>query len=246
MKKLLFLFIIFFLFSLTVDSQIWKMRRYEGLFGVGTAHYFGDIGGYPKGENLLGLRDIDFTQLRPTLYIGMRYKLYETVALKLNLSYGYLHGDDAGDVNDARNFKFYTGIFEPSFQVEYSFLKEKEAMSYLMMKGKGINQFNASLNAYVFAGIGGAFFKTTGNETLEEVGLEYNTTTLVFPLGIGIKYGLNTSWSLGFDLGGRFTTSDYLDGYTSQYSESKDVYLFGVINLIYKIETGSDGLPVFK
>lgn len=139
MKRLLISLIICLFFGFTADAQVWKMRRYEALFGLGTTHYFGDIGGYSKGDNLMGLKDIDFTQIRPSFYVGMRYKIYETVALKLNLSYGYLHGDDAGDVNDARNFKFYTGIFEPSLQVEYSFIKEKEAMSYLMMKGKDIN-----------------------------------------------------------------------------------------------------------
>ena len=68
----------------------------------------------------------------------------------------------------------------------------------------------------------------------------------MIPVGIGLKFGLNTSWSIGFDMGGRFTTSDYIDGYTSEYSKSKDVYIFGVINMVYKIETGSNGLPVFK
>lgn len=246
MKKLLFLFIIFFLYSLTVDSQVWKMRRYEGLFGVGTAHYFGDIGGHSKGENFLGLRDIDFTQLRPTLYVGMRYKLYETVALKLNLSYGYLHGEDAGDVNDARNLKFYTGIFEPSLQVEYSFIKEKEAMSYLMMKGRGMSQFNASVSVYVFSGLGGAFFKTTKKENLKNFDFDFTPVALVIPIGIGVKYGLNSSWSIGFELGRRYSTTDYIDAYTSDYSETNDVYSFGVFTMLYKIKTGSNGLPVFK
>ncbi len=246
MKKLLFFLITSFLFNLTVDAQAWRMRRYEAVFGIGTTHYFGDIGGWSKDENILGLRDIDFTQVRPSLYVGFRYKLYEEFALKLNFTYGYLHGDDSGDANDGRNFKFYTGIFEPSVQVEYVFIKEKEAMSYLMMKGRGMSQFNSSISAYVFLGLGGAFFKITEKENLLNVDLEYTPTALVFPLGIGLKYGLNTNWSIGFDLGGRFTTSDYIDGYTSVYSESNDVYFFGVINIVYKIETGPNGLPVFK
>ncbi|MCK4630042.1 MAG: hypothetical protein KAT40_01290 [Bacteroidales bacterium] len=246
MKKLLFFLIASFLFSLTVDAQAWRMRRYEAVLGIGTSHYFGDIGGWSKDENILGLRDIDFTQVRPSIYVGFRYKLYEELALKLNFIYGYLHGDDAGDANDGRNFKFYTGIFEPSFQVEYVFIKEKEAMSYLMMKGRGMSQFNPSISSYVFLGLGGAFFKITKKENLQDVNLDYTPAALVVPLGIGLKYGLNTNWSIGFELGGRFTTSDYIDGYTSEYSESKDVYFFGVINMVYKIETGSNGLPVFK
>ena len=246
MKKLLFFLIATFLLNLTVDAQAWRMRRYEAVIGIGTTQYFGDIGGWSKDENLLGLRDIDFTQVRPSLYVGFRYKLYEKVALKLNLIYGYLHGDDADNANSSRNFKFYTSIFEPSVQVEYAFIKEKEAMSYLMMKGRGMSQFHPSISAYVFLGFGGAFFTITKKENLQDVDLEYTPAALVLPLGFGLKFGLNTSWSIGFDMGGRFTTSDYIDGYTSEYSESKDVYFFGVFNMVYKIRTGSNGLPIFR
>jgi len=210
MKKLLFFLIGSFLLNLTVDAQAWRMRRYEAVFGMGTTHYFGDIGGWSKDENILGLRDIDFTQVRPSLYVGFRYKLYEDFALKLNLIYGYLHGDDADNANSSRNFKFYTSIFEPSIQVEYAFIKEKEAMSYLMMKGRGMSQFHPSISSYVFLGLGGAFFKVTEKENLQNVDLEYTPAALVIPVGIGLKFGLNTKWLIGFDLGGRFTTSDYI------------------------------------
>jgi len=246
MKKLLFFLIGSFLLSLAVDAQAWRMRRFEAVLGIGTTHYFGDIGGWSKDENILGLKDIDITQVRPSLYVGFRYKLYEELALKLNFTYGYLHGDDADNANSSRNFKFYTSLFEPSVQVEYSFIKEKEAMSYLMMKGRGMSQFHPSISAYVFLGLGGAFFKVTEKEDLLNVDLEYTPAALVFPLGVGLKFGLNTNWSIGFDMGGRFTTSDYIDGYTSEYSKSKDVYFFGVINMVYKIKTGSNGLPVFR
>jgi len=232
MKKLLFFLIGTFLLNLAVDAQAWRMRRYEAVLGIGTTHYFGDIGGWSKDENILGLKDIDFTQVRPSIYVGFRYKLYEELALKLNITYGYLHGDDADNANSSRDFKFYTTLFEPSIQVEYAFIKEKEAMSYLMMKGRGMSQFHPSISAYVFLGLGGAFFKVTKKENLQNVELEYTPAALAFPVGVGLKFELNTNWSIGFDLGGRFTTTDYIDGYTSEYSESKDVYFFGVINIV--------------
>lgn len=246
MKRLLGFLIVAFLFNVSVDAQAWRMRRYEAIFGIGTSHYFGDIGGWSKDENILGLKDFDLTQTRPNIYVGFRYKLFEDLAVKLNFTYGYLHGDDSGGTNDSRNFKFYTAIFEPSFQVEYSFIKEKEAMSYLMMKGRGMSQFRPSLSSYVFLGLGGAFFNITKKENLRYFDLNYTQAAFIIPVGIGLKLGLNTHWSIGFDLGGRFTTSDYLDGYTSEYSESKDVYFFGVINMVYKIKTAANGLPVFK
>jgi len=246
MKKLLFFLIASFLLSLTINAQAWRMRRCEAIIGIESAQYFGDIGGWSKDENILGLKDIALSQVRPGIYFGVRYKLYEEISLKLNLNYGYLHGDDADKANSSRNFKFYTSIFEPSVQVEYVFIKEKEAMSYLMMKGRGMGQFHSSLSSYIFLGMGGVFFNVTEKENLLNVNLEYTPAALVIPIGVGVKYGLNTNWSIGFDLGGRFTTSDYIDGYTSEYSKSKDVYFFGVFNIMYKIRTGSNGLPVFK
>jgi len=94
------------------------------------------------------------------------------------------------------------------------------------MKGRGMSQFHPSISAYAFLGLGGAFFKVTEKEDLQNVDLEYTPVALVIPVGIGLKFGLNTSWSIGFDMGGRFTTSDYIDGYTSEYSESKDAIYF--------------------
>lgn len=247
MKRIAYLILaISLLYPASSQAQVWKMKRYEAIIGIGTANYFGDIGGYSIGDNALGLKDLSIKSTRPTIYLGARYKVLEVVAVKLNLIVGFLSGSDEGKENDARNLEFSATIFEPSLQVEYSFLKEKEAQSYLMMKGKGVKQFRSSLSSYVFAGIGGGFFWPKAKENLENFDLDYNKATLVVPMGLGVKYGLNTNWSVGFELGGRLTTTDYLDGYTSTYSERNDVYYFAVINFVYKLETSRSGWPVFR
>jgi hypothetical protein len=234
------------LYPASTHAQVWRMKRYEAIVGIGTSNYFGDIGGYSKGENALGLKDISLSATRPSIYLGARYKVYEPLAVKLNLIFGFLSGSDAGGTNDARNFEFSAFIFEPSVQVEYSFLKEKGAQSYLMMKGKGVTSFRSSISAYVFLGLGGGFFWPQAKENLVNYELDYNNATLVIPMGLGLKYGLNSKWSIGFELGGRLTTTDYLDGYTSTISESNDVYYFAVINLVYKMKTSRTGWPVFR
>ena len=247
MKRIAFLvLVISLLLPVTSRAQVWKMKRYEAIVGIGTSNYFGDIGGYSKGENVLGLKDFSIKSTRPSIYLGARYKVYEVIAVKLNLIVGFLSGSDEGKQNDSRNLAFSATIFEPSLQVEYSFLKEKEAQSYLMMKGSGVTTFRSSVSAYVFAGIGGGFFWPKAQENLENYELDYNKATLVVPMGLGVKYGLNTNWSVGFELGGRLTTTDYLDGYTSPYSKSNDVYYFAVINLVYKMKTSRSGWPVFR
>ena len=82
------------------------MRRYEGIVGIGTANYFGDIGGYSKGDNALGLKDISITNTRPSIYLGARYKVYEVLAVKLNFIYGFFSGNDENSSNSQRNFEF--------------------------------------------------------------------------------------------------------------------------------------------
>ena len=245
-RRLYLIFLIAFLFPYFSNAQVWKMRRYEALGGILTSNYFGDIGGFSKGDNALGLRDFNLFQTRPGIYMGARYKIREKLSAKLNLTLAFLHGTDKGGVNEGRNFKFSTTVFEPSVQVEYSFLPEKESRSYLMMKGKGIETFQSSFSAYVFAGLGGAFFGTKKLENLENFDFEYSKITLVLPIGVGVKIGLTPKFSAGFDLGIRFTKTDYLDAYTSQYSKSNDVYYFGVFSLIYKLKTSRTGWPVFQ
>ena len=247
MKKILFFIVALAVAGTAVtNGQAWKMRRYELIAGIGTANYFGDIGGYSKGENVLGIKDLSISRTRPSIYLGARYKIYEVLAVKLNFIFGFISGSDEGKQNDTRNFEFSATIFEPSVQVEYAFLKEKESRSYLMMKGSGVRPFNSSISAYVFLGLGGGFFSPKAKENLENYEFDYSKATLVVPMGLGVKYGLTPNWSIGFDLGGRLTTTDYLDGYTSSYSKSNDVYYFGVINFVYKMKTTRTGWPEFR
>ena len=52
--------------------------------------------------------------------------------------------------------------------------------------------------------------------------------------------------NFGIELAGRYSFSDYLDGYTSQYSSSNDVYYFLNFTITYKLKTGPKGLPSFR
>ncbi|MCK5171433.1 MAG: hypothetical protein KAQ75_16255, partial [Bacteroidales bacterium] len=60
---------------------------------------------------------------------------------------------------------------------------------------------------------------------------------LVIPVGLGLKYPLTSTTQIGLELGGRYTTTDYIDGF-SPYpsSEHRDIYYFTVINVSTKIK----------
>ena len=43
---------------------------------------------------------------------------------------------------------------------------------------------------------------------------------LAIPAGLGLNYLISPNPLIGVDIGHRFTITDYLDGYTSQYSST--------------------------
>jgi opacity protein-like surface antigen len=219
-------------------SQQWKLSRSSYTYGVGISNYFGDIGGASKAD-ASPFADLDLAYSRPVLAVGFYYKLYERIAVKGNLSYANIHGSDANSQNANRNYTFTTNMVELNGHVEYHILKEMQMVSYSKMSMRGkVNKFNVGINLYVFAGIGGAYFKPKAKDNLTEEPRfnDSKNLALVFPVGLGIKYPLTSITSIGLELGGRFTTTDYIDGFSTESSTSNDIYYFTVINVSTKIK----------
>jgi hypothetical protein len=231
------------------NAQRWKLRRYEALFGVGFLNYFGDIGGAATSDNWFGIKDLSIKHTRPSLYLGARYKIRENVAVKLNLMYGFLAGEDEGSKNSDRGFKFSTNLFEPSLQVEYSIIsEEKRYQSSALFNKRGMVNNYSQINLYLYAGIGGVFYNPKVNDAMESAPAydpDHSKAGIVLPVGIGLKYVINQNWSVGGDFGVRLTTTDYLDGYSNpKFSKANDLYYFGFINGIYRIKTSRTGVPI--
>jgi hypothetical protein len=248
-KKLrLSILICLLLFATLVQAQSWRINRYEGTFGIGTTHFYGDIGGTEDVNNAAGFKDIQLKFTRPSFAFGARYKLNSTMALKMNLIYAFVAGNDYGARNDFRKFAFTSTIFEPSLQFEYYVISEKTRTSSALFNRRGmINNFS-TLNFYVFGGFGWAFFNPKPKDGFED-DFEDNFSNfgLVFPVGFGIKYPIDSNWSFGFELSRRFTTTDYIDGYhKEEFSNHNDTYYFGVINAIYKFRANRKGLPIIR
>ncbi len=245
-SKSVLIILIFSLFAINGQSQIWKLRRYEMIGGIGVGNYFGDIGGYSPGTNLLGLKDLSLQSTRPMLYLAMRYKIYETGWLNFNLAFGWLHGTDAGGVNEQRGIVFKSGLVEPSLRYEQAIINPKSNNSYLMMKGKGITSFTSSLGLYGFAGLGVVIANPVPVEDPYDRMKPGVKIAMSFPVGAGVRFALDPNWDLGLEIGPHFTTSDLLDGFTSQFSSFNDVYLFTSVHVIWKLRTSRKNLPIFR
>ena len=69
--------------------------------------------------------------------------------------------------------------------------------------------------------------------------------TGVLPLGFGATMIYNSRINFGVEIGGRFTSSDNIDGYTSAKSMANDVYHMLNFSVTYKIKPRKNRQPVF-
>ncbi len=251
MKRLIiFLLTVLFASSLA-EAQLWKQKRYEAVAGLGTSQFYGDVGGYTIGENIVGLKDFAFRQTRFNISASFRYFIIDEVAARVSLTYILLHATDERGSNELRGLEASTSVFEPALIGEYYFVRFQQRNSYGFQTGRGVNRgffedFFKSLDVYAFTGIGGISYNVNPNAELDSRDLKTKGFSAAIPLGLGVKWAMNTDIMLGAELCGRFALTDYVDGYTSQYSARNDVYHTFSFTFIYRIKTARNGLPSFR
>jgi len=247
--------LIIFLFCVLVSSseaQLWKMKRYEIAGGFGPSMLFGDVGGFSKTKNILGLRDISLIQTRFNINLSFKYRITQDINVRLSLTSGLLHASDARGSNEARGYEASISIFEPAILGEYYFIKNSAESSYLFSKGRQgfIRGILGSLDVYAFTGIGGLSYNVKANDLLIarqlQDGIQSGNFTMVVPVGAGASLAYSPNFSFGVEFGARYTFTDNLDGFTSVNSSSNDLYDFFNLTIIYKLKTTPKGFPSFR
>ena len=248
MKRTLVVIILFCTIAkIALSQELWRRHRVELVAGLGTTQFFGDIGGFSKSEDILGLKDISFKQTRFNFNLAAKYRILKDLNIRLNLASGMLHATDTRGSNESRGFEAKTTILEPALLAEYYFIKSKLGESYLFSEGRNASAGSifSSLEFYTFTGVGGLLYNVNRNDKLAAMGLKNNGFTAVIPVGLGVNLLFKPEYNLGLEIGGRYAFSDYLDAYTSQHSSSNDVYYFLNVTFTYKIQTNANGLPLF-
>jgi hypothetical protein len=201
MKKKFLIIAVSLMLSIPAFSQMGKrVKLTEFQFGAGPAFLFGDIGDLGIGGNFA---------------FGVRRMLDAHFAVKTNVSLGLFFGED----NPARGMKYYTFLVEPTGRIEYFFLEE----------GRGFGstrhmRYKPVIRPYLYAGGGPLFFFPTHYHD-DAVELDnFQRYTLILVGGVGIRHRINADWFWGFQVGGRLSTNDYLDGYSPKASAAKDAY----------------------
>jgi len=229
------------------------MRRWEAVGGVGPTFFFGDIGGFSRTKNILGLRDMSYLQTRFGVNGNLKYRLSREVNLRLSLTYTLLHATDIRGSNEGRFLEATTSAFEPAILGEYYFIKNQAENSYLFTRRRMnfVRQLIKSLDFYAFGGLGGVLFNVNGNNDLKQQWalkpeLKDGGIAAIIPAGLGTTLIYSPNLNFGLEVGGRYAFTDYLDGYTSQYSKANDVYYFLNFTVTYKLKTGPHGFPSFR
>jgi hypothetical protein len=244
--------IVSILMILPLSAQQWKLKRMEGVIGIGTTNVYSDLGGAPNASSLLFIKDITFRSTRPSIYGGLRYRINPRTSVKTSFIYGYSKTEDySGSRNEARGFSSVTQLFEFSGNYEYYLLPEfRIVRSAAMFNRRGMINDYSSLGIYVFSGLGATLFwpELTLPEGVERPDDEYKTNMGIagaVPVGAGFKLIISDKWMLGYEIGYRQSFSDFLDGVKTPWSKRWDGYWISSINLIYRIPTSRRGIPIF-
>lgn len=209
-----------FTFFVTL-SGTYAQKIEFGLF-LGASNYFGDL----SNDAIM------LNQTHPSGAVIGRYNLSEKWAVKGFVGYGRISGTDK-DANSStkklRNLDFYSDVFEVSTHLEFNLVRN----SY---------KYNATrkLIPYLFAGVGIFNFnpKTTLNGKeyeLQPLATEgqgttnyndrqkYALTQVCIPFGIGFKKRVGRHWTVGLEIGARYTFSNYLDDIGGVYADPRVV-----------------------
>jgi hypothetical protein len=242
--------LIVLLTGIPVQAQQWKLKRIEGIVGIGTTNVYSDLGGAPDATSLLFIKDITFRSTRPSVYLGVRYRVKPSTSVKFSLHYGYSKTEDyAGSRNENRGFTAVTQLLEVGGQYEYYLLPEQRRLrSAAMFNRRGMINDYSSFGAYLFTGLGATLFWPDLEFDEPREGDEYKNNmgiTASLPLGAGIKFIISDKWIFGYEIGYRLTISDYLYGFVSPWSKQPDSYWISSFNLSFRVPTSRRGLPIF-
>jgi opacity protein-like surface antigen len=228
--------------AMLMQAQVTQSKYILGI-NAGTFIYQGDltpsaIGSFKTPGLVAGIN-------------GSRY-LTNKLALRLDLNFGKLRGDDAAYDNPSWRRQRALAFKTPATEV----------IGSVVWDAFGIER---KFSPYLFAGIGYSFLKIKrdyssfnqeyfASEPNVEEGLRTDINHRlpgglpIVPFGVGLRYQLTSSLALNTEASYRYISSDYLDGFShAANADAKDHYYKFSVGLSYsRNNNGKGGLDCPK
>ncbi|MDF1696374.1 MAG: DUF6089 family protein [Saprospiraceae bacterium] len=209
MKNLLLIFVISICGLSTAKAQYLEY----GL-GIGGSVYWGDLNSPDFSSNLSN------THVSVQAMAKLNFSKY--IALKGNLLYGKLSGDDSKSFlawQKQRNLNFTTTL------IEFAVLGEYHLFGYNFGEENPISPyFTAGLSAFYFnptTELNGVSYALqplgTEGQGMPGFASKYNRLSLAIPFGAGAKFKVNDQVNFSIDILARRTFTDYIDDVSTDY-----------------------------
>ncbi len=231
------------LFLLTVLSTtaLFAQEEYPWEFGL-------QVGISSIGGDMINQNAVFFDQATLGGGLHLRRRLGGILALRAHLMYGSLQSDDAKNDDPSfqqRGFSSKTTIFEPGLVLELEPLANKRFATD--------GTFKKILSPYIFGGLGFGIWSAEpnfNNRSNAGVTADRNEggdgSSLVLPLGGGLRWYLSPKSSLALEHSRRITGTDYIDGISQAANPNEnDVYGFTTLGLnigFGKKDSDGDGI----
>jgi hypothetical protein len=236
------------LFAAIMPVNRTNAQFFEGGILIGGSNYIGDLSG----------KFINIGTTRPAAGILLRYNINQRFTVKGYLGYGRITGVDSlstVEYHKQRNLSFYSDVWEFSTQLEFNILPysfkryaKKPFVPYVFV-GIGVFNFNPTATYqgknYELQPLGTEGQGTTQYNDLEK----YTLTQFCIPFGLGVKKRVSDRWTVGLEIGARYTFTNYLDDVGGKYANQQIVArgngeIAGVLSDRSAEKIGGD--PLFK
>jgi opacity protein-like surface antigen len=225
----------YFLFLLAANfpglllAQRWHVTAFGGI-----ANYQGD----------LQEKRITTNQSHGAFAVGLQYDFTPHLSAKAGFAYAKVTGDDKQNKDPllvARNLNFASQILEGNLLAEYRFFDlDKKRFTPYVFAGLGVFGFDP----YTRDTLGQKFYL----QPYTTEGKSYSRVQLSLPFGAGIKLRVNDRMTLGYEIGMRVTSTDYLDDLSTVYVD-RDQLLAAkgpkAVELAYRGGELKDGNPAY-
>lgn len=222
MKKILLIFSIIITATSSLFAQKgnnWTELQGEFGFTVGAAHYFGDLNTRAR-----------LNRPKPAVGLFFKKQFNNYLGMRISAHYAQLGYSDIYSTNvyqKARNLSFNTDILEFAVQGDFNFFKFIPGdPTYIFTPYVTLGLGIFSYNPYAYLNDKKIFLRPLGTEG-QNIGYvdpasgkkrkPYGSTSVCIPIGFGIKYNINQSTNISFQVAQRLTFTDYIDDVSTTF-----------------------------